>query len=86
MKELHNCTPLQVYIIGGSVALFNGFSLMSLAEILLELCNWMLPRAAKFIDSRKVAGFSGDALAYFGSTTVHGLPYMQHFRLVCFIR
>ena len=78
--DRYNNPPTQIYIIGGSVALFNGFSLVSLAEILFELCNWMLPRAAKLIDKREVASFSGETLAYFASTTVHGLPYIRLFR------
>ena len=78
--DRYNNPPTQIYIIGGSVALFNGFSLVSLAEILLELCNWMLPNVAKIIGNREEADFSRDTRAYLASTSVHGIPYIQHIR------
>ena len=59
------------------MALFNGFSIICLLEILAELSNWLLPSRLKFICTQE-GGYSPMAMTYLNCTTVHGLPYLKH--------
>ena len=69
----------QVYIIGGSVALFNGISIICLLEILGEIVNMLLPKGLKFLSAEPRCHYE-EVSVYLNCTTVHGLPYLKHLK------